>query len=119
VNAGPVEPGEVERYHQAALELADEARRIVTAAVTRAFPNHRVYRAAYAHTAVVSGAADAMVDMHNEVWDLAPARVLIEEAGGRYALVRDFPAAGGGRLVSAVFGRPSVVGRLLALFGER
>lgn len=83
--------------------------------LTRAYPNHRIYRAAYAHTAAVTGAADAMVDMHNHVWDLAPSQVLVEEAGGRYAVVRDFPAPGG-RLLSAVFGRPAVVDRLVALF---
>jgi fructose-1,6-bisphosphatase/inositol monophosphatase family enzyme len=83
--------------------------------ITRAYPNHRIYRAAYAHTAAVTGAADAMVDMHNQVWDLAPSQVLIEEAGGRYVVVRDFPAAEG-RILSAVFGRPAVVDRLVALF---
>jgi fructose-1,6-bisphosphatase/inositol monophosphatase family enzyme len=56
-----------------------------------------------------------MVDMHNQVWDLAPSQVLIEEAGGRYVVVRDFPAAEG-RILSAVFGRPAVVDRLVALF---
>ena len=60
-------------------------------ALTRQFPNHRIFRAAYAQTAAVTGAVDAMVDMHNQVWDLAAGQVLIEEAGGRYALVRDFP----------------------------
>jgi histidinol-phosphatase len=84
-------------------------------ALTRAYPNHRIYRAAYAHTVVVSGAADAMVDMHNHIWDLAAAQILIEEAGGRYAIVRDFPAADGSRLISAVFGRPAIVERLLIL----
>jgi fructose-1,6-bisphosphatase/inositol monophosphatase family enzyme len=83
--------------------------------ITRAYPNHRIYRAAYAHTAAVTGAADAMVDMHNQVWDLAPSQVLIEEAGGRYVVVRDFPAPEG-RILSAVFGRPAVVDRLVALF---
>jgi histidinol-phosphatase len=83
--------------------------------LTRAYPNHRIYRAAYAHTAAVTGAADAMVDMHNHVWDLAPSQVLVEEAGGRYAVVRDFPAPDG-RLLSAVFGRPAVVDGLVALF---
>ena len=83
--------------------------------LTRAYPNHRIYRAAYAHTAAITGAADAMVDMHNHVWDLAPSQVLVEEAGGRYAVVRDFPAPDG-RLLSAVFGRPAVVDRLVALF---
>jgi hypothetical protein len=33
-------------------------------------------------------------------------------------VVRDFPADDGSRLISAVFGRPSVVDRLLPLFGE-
>ena len=88
-------------------------------ALTRAYPNHRIYRAAYAHTAVVVGAADAMVDMHNRLWDQAPSAVLVEEAGGRYAVVRDFPAPDGGRILSAVFGQPAVVERLVALFRDR
>ncbi len=83
-------------------------------ALTETYPNHRIYRAAYAHTAAVSGAADAMVDMHNQVWDLAPSQVLAEEAGGRYVVVRDF-AAPEGRILSAVFGRPAVVDRVVAL----
>lgn len=90
-------------------------------ALTQAYPNHRIYRAAYAHTAAVSGAADAMVDMHNQVWDLAPSQVLAEEAGGRYVVVRDF-AAPEGRILSAVFGRSPVVDRVVALcrdFGGR
>jgi len=50
------------------------------------------------------------------VWDLAPSRVLIEEAGGAYEVVRDFPAPDGGRLLSAVFGKAAVVERLVAVF---
>src|SRR5436190_1713675 len=148
-----VPAADIQRYHAAAVELADEARRIITPALdlrvnagfglgafrngqrirlvdaavdqhadqvrlalsarinftrqidegrlfetlTRLYPNHRIYRAAYAHTAAVTGAVDAMVDMHNHVWDLAPSRVLIEEAGGVYEVVRDFPAADGAR----------------------
>ena len=57
-----------------------------------------------------------MVDMHNQVWDLAPSQVLAEEAGGRYAVVRDFASPDGARLLSAVFGKPAVVDRLLRLF---
>ena len=83
-------------------------------ALTRTYTNHRIYRAAYAHTAAVSGAADVMVDMHNQVWDLAPSQVLAEEAGGRYVVVRDF-ASPEGRILSAVFGRPAVVDRVVAL----
>ena len=92
----------------------DEGRLFET--LTRLYPNHRIYRAAYAHTAAVTGAVDAMVDMHNHVWDLAPSRVLIEEAGGVYEVVRDFPAADGARLLSAVFGKAAVVERLVAVF---
>jgi fructose-1,6-bisphosphatase/inositol monophosphatase family enzyme len=85
-------------------------------ALTRAYPNHRIYRAAYAHTAVVTGAADVMVDMHNQTWDLAPSQVLAEEAGGRYVVVRDFPSPEG-RILSAVFGRPAAVARVAPLLG--
>jgi fructose-1,6-bisphosphatase/inositol monophosphatase family enzyme len=83
--------------------------------VTRLYPNHRIYRAAYAITATVIGALDAMVDMHNQIWDLAPCQVLIEEAGGRYAVVRDFPAKDGSRILSAIFGRPAIVSQLVAV----
>jgi fructose-1,6-bisphosphatase/inositol monophosphatase family enzyme len=87
-------------------------------AITRAFPNHRIYRAAYAHTAVVTGAADAMVDVQNHLWDQAPSPVLVEEAGGRYAVVRDLETPEDGRVRSAVFGQPAVVEALVALFRE-
>ena len=82
--------------------------------LTRAYPNHRIYRAAYAHTAAVSGAADAMVDMQNHVWDLAPSQVLAEEAGGRYTVLRELPTPEG-PILSAVFGRAQAVERLVAL----
>ena len=87
-------------------------------ALTHQFPNHRIFRAAYAHTAAATGAVDAMIDMHNQVWDLAASRVLIEEAGGRYEVVRDFPAADGARRLSAVFGKPGAVARVLAVFAQ-
>jgi fructose-1,6-bisphosphatase/inositol monophosphatase family enzyme len=83
--------------------------------LTRRFPNHRIYRAAYAHTAVVTGAADAMVDAHNAIWDLAASQVLIEEAGGAYVVVRDV-ARPEGRMLSAVFGRRDVVEQVLPVF---
>ena len=87
-------------------------------ALVREFPNHRIFRAAYAHTAAATGAVDVMVDMHNQVWDLAAGQVLVEEAGGRYELVRDFIAADGGRRLGAVFGKPSAVARILTVFAQ-
>lgn len=85
--------------------------------LARQFPNHRIYRAAYAHTAVVTGAADAMVDAHNHIWDLAASQVLIEEAGGAYTVVRDFETPGG-RLLTAIFGKRGLVGRIANVFAE-
>jgi fructose-1,6-bisphosphatase/inositol monophosphatase family enzyme len=87
-------------------------------ALTRQFPNHRIFRAAYAQTVAVTGAVDVMVDMHNQVWDLAAGQVLAEEAGGRYEVVRDFLAADGTRRLSAVFGKPDAVARVLAVFAQ-
>jgi fructose-1,6-bisphosphatase/inositol monophosphatase family enzyme len=86
-------------------------------ALTRRFPNHRIFRAAYAHTAVITGAADVMVDAHNHIWDVAPSRVLIEEAGGAYTVVRDFETPDG-HLLSAVFGKRGVVDRVVSVFAE-
>jgi histidinol-phosphatase len=85
--------------------------------LTRTYPNHRIFRAAYAHTAVVSGAADVMVDAHNHVWDVAASQILIEEAGGVYSIVRDFSAPGG-RLLTVVFGRPSIVAAVTEVFDQ-
>jgi hypothetical protein len=42
--------------------------------------------------------------------------VLVEEAGGRYVVVRDIPAPDGGRILTAVFGKPAIVARLVELF---
>lgn len=83
-------------------------------AVTRAYPNHRIYRSCYGHTLVATGAVDAMVDYHDTPWDLAAAQITVEEAGGVYRVVRQF-AVDGVPIYSAVFGKPAVVERLCVL----
>lgn len=80
-------------------------------AVTRAYPNHRIYRSCYGHTLVATGAADAMVDYHDAPWDLAACRIATEEAGGAYRVVREF-TIDGVAIQSVVFGKPTVVARL-------
>lgn len=82
-------------------------------AVARAHPNHRIYRSCLGHALAATGAADAAVDWGNRVWDLAASRILVEEAGGRYVVVRDREVAGVGRVLSAVFGKPRLVDRLV------
>jgi len=62
-------------------------------------------------------AADVMVDAHKHVSDVAASQVLIEEARGAYSIVRDFVAPGG-RLLTVVFGRPSIVAAIAAMFDE-
>jgi fructose-1,6-bisphosphatase/inositol monophosphatase family enzyme len=84
-------------------------------AVTRAFPNHRVYRTCLGHALAAVGAVDVMVDWHNKIWDLAAAQILVEEAGGRYTTVREIDLPGSGRIYSAVFGKPATVERLVTL----
>lgn len=87
-------------------------------AVTRAYPNHRIYRSCYGHTLVATGAADAMVDYHDTPWDLAASQITTEEAGGIYRVVRRF-VVDGVPILSAVFGKRSVVERLCQLLDAR
>lgn len=84
-------------------------------AITRAYPNHRIYRSSYTHLCAATGQADAVVDVGNVIWDIAAARILVEEAGGAFRVVQDY-MSGEDRIFSTVFGRPSVVERLAALF---
>jgi histidinol-phosphatase len=82
--------------------------------ITRAYPNHRIYRTCYAHCCAAFGQTDAMVEYGNKVWDLAAAQILLEEAGGRYHVIQqlDMP---GGAVLAAVFGKPALVAKLISL----
>ncbi len=85
--------------------------------VTRHYPNHRIYRSCYAHLCVARGQADAMVEHGNKLWDLAAVRILIEEAGGTYQMTQHLSTPSG-PVLGAIFGKPSVVTKLLALLSE-
>jgi histidinol-phosphatase len=87
-------------------------------ALTRAYPNHRIYRSCYGHALVATGAVDAMVDYHDAPWDLAASRILVEEAGGIYRIVRQFVVEGV-PICSAVFGKRTVVERLCTVLDAR
>jgi histidinol-phosphatase len=84
-------------------------------AITRTFPNHRIYRSCFNHTCAVIGAADGAVDYDNRIWDIAASRILIEEAGGMFVTVREDDLPGVGRLYGTVFGKPAIVDRLVTL----
>jgi histidinol-phosphatase len=80
-------------------------------ALTRAFPNHRIYRSCFNHTCATIGAADAAVDWANSLWDIAACRILIEEAGGKFTTLRDETVAGN-HIYSVAFGKAAVVDKL-------
>jgi fructose-1,6-bisphosphatase/inositol monophosphatase family enzyme len=82
--------------------------------LTRALPNHRIYRSCLAQALAATGSVDVVVEWHDRLWDLAAVEILITEAGGEYRVVRD-QQAGGGRILSAVFGRRDAVARACAL----
>jgi fructose-1,6-bisphosphatase/inositol monophosphatase family enzyme len=83
-------------------------------AVTRAYPNHRIYRSCYGHTLVATGAVDAMVDYHDSTWDLAACQITTEEAGGAFRVIREF-TVDGVTMRSVVFGKPALVAALCDL----
>ncbi len=82
----------------------------VFCALARHFPNLRVYRDCFAHTAVARGAAVAMVDWHVRVWDVAAAEAVVTEAGGRYVRL-----PGPADRYQVVFGWPQAVADALAV----
>jgi fructose-1,6-bisphosphatase/inositol monophosphatase family enzyme len=84
-------------------------------AITRQHPNHRIYRSCFAHTCAITGAADAMVDYGNRIWDLAASQILVEEAGGKYVMIQDVDVPRVGRVLGGVFGKPTLVDRLVRL----
>ncbi|MHB8534782.1 MAG: inositol monophosphatase family protein [Sulfuricaulis sp.] len=86
--------------------------------LTRAHPNHRIYRSCFAHACAVTGSADAAVDYGNPVWDFAASRILIEEAGGKFVSVRAWDVPSLGRVYASVFGKPRLVDSLLSHFNR-
>ena len=84
-------------------------------AIVDAYPNFRAYHTCYAHLLAAARGLDAAMEWDTPLWDLAAAEVVIEEAGGRYHPVRDIELPGKGRFYTAVFGKPAVVERLVAV----
>ncbi len=75
--------------------------------MAREIPMLRGYTDAFGHAQVLSGAIDVMVDLDCNLWDLAPTRALVGEAGGACVLT---PEVAGKR--GLVFGSPPLVEEL-------
>ena len=83
-----------------------------------AHPNHRIYRSCFAHSCAATGSADATIEYGDPIWDFAASRILIEEAGGRFVIVRAWDVPALGRVYSLVFGKPTLVDRLVSHFNQ-
>lgn len=65
----------------------------------------RAYSDCMGHSLVAQGAVAAMADFALKIWDLAATQVLIEEAGGRFRLLRRYGDRGA-TSHDIVFGKP-------------
>lgn len=76
--------------------------------LTRSHPQVRIYADCFGHTLAVSGAVGAMVDFGVKIWDISATQLMIEEAGGRFEIVKrqKYP---GGMNYGVIFGKPKVV----------
>lgn len=78
-------------------------------ALTRRHRNFRVFHTCLTHTAAANGGLDAALEWDAPLWDVGATRILVEEAGGCYRVVREREQAGVGTVYCAVFGRPRLV----------
>jgi histidinol phosphatase-like enzyme (inositol monophosphatase family) len=82
--------------------------------MARELPLLRGYTDAFGHAMVISGAVDAMVDLHLNPWDAAATRILVCEAGGACRIARYSDGKCG-----LVFGSPPLVDELAGFLADR
>ncbi len=85
--------------------------------LNHAHPNLRIFQTCYTHLLAASGGLDAAIEWNSPLWDVAAARILIEEAGGQYLCLKRHSNEHGIELHNAIFGRPGLVDRIAAVFG--
>jgi histidinol-phosphatase len=76
----------------------------------------RGYGDYFGYTFVARGQAEAMIDIDLKPWDLAPLKIIIEEAGGRFTDFTGRPTIHGG---SAVASNGRIHDEILAVIAER
>jgi len=70
----------------------------------------------FGHTLAAKGAVGAMIDFHLNVWDIAATKIIIEEAGGKYVLLKEQESVNGKIKYSIICGKPKVVDWLVPFF---
>ena len=85
-------------------------------ALVRRHPNHRIYRTCFAHTCTAIGATDATIDYGTAIWDIAANRILMEEAGGKFSVIRAWDVPSFGQVTASIMGKPILVDQLMKYF---
>lgn len=85
------------------------------ASITAQYDNHRIFRNCYGHTSTIMGSTSLTIEHDVRLWDIAASRVLVEEAGGKYAVLRCLELAQDNKVYSIAFGLPSVVDQVVKL----
>ncbi len=70
----------------------------------------------FGHTLAAQGSIGAMVDFRLNPWDTAATKILIEEAGGKFLLLRETPTSEGKTKQDIIIGKPTVVDWLAKIF---
>jgi histidinol-phosphatase len=69
--------------------------------LVRAAGRERGFGDYFGHTFVARGQAEAMVELDLKPWDLAPIKIIVEEAGGRFSDFAGVPTIYGGDAVAS------------------
>ena len=72
-------------------------------------PHTRIYYDCYALTLTVLGSLSVTVEFNLATWDLAAVEILVEEAGGHYAVLGRERTSTGKEVSHACFGKPEAV----------
>ena len=83
--------------------------------ITKHYNNHRIFRSCYGHTSTIMGSTKLTIEHDVRLWDIAASRLLIEEAGGKYAVLRRLDPAPDEQAYSIAFGVSSVVDEVVRL----
>ncbi len=94
-------------------QFVNAGRTNVFDALMQAHPGVRTYTDCFGHALALDGSVGAMVDFDLRLWDTMASKVLMEEAGGRYACSQRAGKEMGERRFDVILGKPRVVDWIL------
>lgn len=93
--------------------LGDESK--IFDQLTTKFPHVRVFHSCFSHTCALIDGVDVTVDWNVNLWDMAATKILIEEAGGKYQILKQREHPEKGTLYCTAFGKSPLVDEIAAL----